>query len=112
VKVYSDRFTREDMRDAARYAGVGLDTVTPITRPRTRKFGWVVKLTGSSTRHRNSGTHGAATWDSAPATHDEHGRWMAFLFDIDPEAKIADYDGQAQFHFSTNDKYHLTGVAR
>lgn len=114
MKVYSDILTPANMRDAARYAMVGIDTLTALTRPRTRKYGWIVKLTGSSTRHRNSGTHGAATWESSPATYDEHGNWIAFLFAIDAKAKIADYDGAERFHSETGNKYEYrqTGVAR
>lgn len=105
MKVYSDVFTYSDMKDAARFARVRIDTAEKINRPRTRTRGWKIRLSGSSTRHRNSGNQGAATWDTSPATHDEHGQWMAFLFDIDPGAKIAEYDGQADFVYATHGVY-------
>jgi hypothetical protein len=94
-----------DLGEAARITGAALDSTEKIARPRVRQHGWKVRLTGSSTRHRNSGTHGAATWESPPATWDEHGRWMAELFDRDPHARIAGYNGRDAFHHETADKY-------
>lgn len=110
MKVYSDTLTYADLRAAARYARIALDTCEPIEGARVRSRGWTVRLSGSSTRHRNSGTHGAATWESAPATYDEHGHWMAWLFDIDPNARIAEYDGAHNFHAFTYDAYRRVGV--
>ena len=111
MKVYSDILEYHHLVAANDQAGVTFDRCVPIRHPRVRKNGWEIRLTGSSTRHRNSGTHGAATWESAPATWDEHGVWMAHLFAIDPRARIADYDGADAFHNYTDHKFQ-TGVAR
>lgn len=105
MRIYSDTLTREHLFDAARSARVGLDELIRIKHARVRASGWVVRLEGSSTRHRNSGTMGADTGASRPATWDEHGRWMAYLFAIDPHARIAYYDGAKEFNQMTRGAY-------
>lgn len=93
MNVYSDTLTYRDLIDAAP-AGVTVPVLEPMPRPRTRRFGYVVGLSGSSPYasqlRTENGTHKAATWD-------EHGIWMSRLFDIDPEAIIATYKGRDDF---------------
>lgn len=105
MKVYSDVLTSEDLRETLP-TQVGFDRIQRIGRPRVRKNGWDVRLTGSSPRHRNSGQYGAATWaDTPPATWDEHGAWFANLFTVDPNAVVANYRGSEDFHKATRYKY-------
>jgi|ERR1700729_4346849 len=40
---------------------------------------------------------------STTATYDEHGEWMAKLFEIDPDAIIATYDGVEDFYRQTQE---------
>src|ERR1700680_1259432 len=101
MKVYSDSLTRSDLQDAARRARVGIDRLEDITRARVRRHGWKVQLTGSSRQARNTGMYGGDSGGSSPATWSEHGHWMAFLFAIDPEARIAYYEGAVAFHAQT-----------
>jgi hypothetical protein len=110
VKVYSDTLTIEDLR-AALPPNVGMDA-TPIRHPRKRARGWTVRLSGHGPLHnrrRNTGTHGAEdgfseAWEKA-ATYDDHGRWMAPLFDKDPDAVISWWNGREAFETGTNGAY-------
>lgn len=106
MKIYSDTLSTDDLY-AALPDRVHLDGLCPITRPRVRRRGWIVKLTGTSTRHRNSGSYGAASWESTPATWDEHGQWMARLYELDPEARITYYANRDQFHAMTKNAYRV-----
>lgn len=110
MKLYSDHLTPLDIYRHTP-PGTFVDECEAIRRPRLRKFGWKVKL-GSTTsrRYRNSGTHGAATWESNPASWDDYGHWLSKLFDVDPNARLGPYTGRAHFHESTDHAYHRTGV--
>ena len=65
-----------------------------IKRPRKRAKGWQVYLTGSSPYRSQATEYPAATWD-------EHGIWMHRLFQLDPNAVIARYDGLDDFMETT-----------
>jgi hypothetical protein len=114
MKVYSNTLTINDLnvaahevRDAtgdALYVG---DAIT-IPRARVRRNGFNVRLTNfDSRRARNTGTHGGARGDDPAASWDDYGRWIARLFVRDPSARIAHYDGAADFHAKTNNKYNV-----
>lgn len=109
MKVYSDTLTLNDLFEAARQVpNVYVDTpVEIISNPRVRSRGYVVRLGSTvSNRYRNSGTAGAKVWDdSMAASWDDHGHWMARLFDIDPDARIAHYSNANDFHVSTRYAY-------
>lgn len=105
MRVYSDTLTADDLHNAARRARVGIRDIAGMQRPRVRARGWVLSLTGSSTRHRNSGTYGADHDDFPPATWDEHGAWMAALYEVDPDARIAYYRNREDFHTLTANAY-------
>ena len=102
MKLYSDTLDSQRLAAAARAEGLYLELAS-MSRPRKRARGWTVRLSNpSSRRHRNSGTHGAATWElDPPASWDDHGRWMARLYDLDPGMVVAEYDGAADFHRAT-----------
>jgi hypothetical protein len=102
VKLYSDTLTAADLHAAANLPAYGVELVT-IQRPRVRKHGWTFRLWGSSGRWRNSGQHGAER--ERATTWDQHGEWMARLFDKDPAAKIGPYNGCDDFHAQTQGKY-------
>lgn len=113
LKIYSNYLLRDDLFEAAQEArmlGAGghIQEIKPMGKTRTRTRGYEVQLTNpSSNRHRNSGTHGAATWESSAATWDDHGHWFAQIFRRDPKAKCGPYDGVQDFHQATNQKYAL-----
>lgn len=107
MKLYSDTLTVRQLGDATPN-GVFLEA-EPITAPRVRSQGWKVTLSCfDNRRSKNSGTHGAATWKAPAATWDQHGEWMATLFGLDPNMRVAHYDGVADFHRKTDDKYKTT----
>ena len=54
---------------------------------------------GKKRRRKNGGNYGAN--DEYAATYDEHGVWMANLFDIDPDAIIVNYNGVTDFDQKT-----------
>lgn len=114
MKVYSDKLDVLDLRAAVvGVPNVFVARIETMERTRLRTHGWKVQL-GSSTsrRWRNSGTFGAMTWqDCAPATWDEHGAWMARLFDLDPDAIVANYRGRDDFHRSTRYQYESAVAA-
>ena len=103
MKVYSDILTATDLH-AATPRGVTVWECDPISKPRIRSHGWTVQLRcWGSARHVNTGYYGAG--EQGAASWDQHGEWMARLFDIDPDARIAYYNGAEDFHRSTRDKY-------
>lgn len=111
MRVHSDKLTYRDFVEALP-AGVYLDTVESIGKPRLRRYGWAIKLRcPASGRWRNSGTYGAAT-DQMPdaASWDQTGCWISELFERDPDARIEQYDGYAAFHRQTANKYMGAGV--
>ena len=106
MRVYSDILTRSDLTAACNRPVFYVDELMTIQRPRVRACGWQVRLAGSGRRRRNSGVSGS---ESTPAaTYDQHGEWMARLFAIDPKARIACYDGVADFIQKTAGKYPVT----
>lgn len=105
MKVYSDTLTSDELH-ACLPRGISLDAV-PIKRPRTRRRGWAVRLTDwSSRRHKNSGKHGAATWDSPAASYDKHGEWIAALYELDHLAVVGPYKDREDFHRTTADRFN------
>lgn len=96
MKIYSDTLTTEDLRDAAREAGVWMAICDPIT-VRLRKRGWIVSLSGASPYRSQMSGERAATWD-------QHGVWMDRLFAKDPDARIATYKGRDDFIAQTQER--------
>lgn len=104
MKVYSDKLTRADLYGALPGPSLYLEA-TEIRGARVRSRGWTVRLEAlrGAGRFRNSGQYGAES--TRAATWDEHGEWMAALFAIDPDARIAVYDGRAEFERVTKGEY-------
>ncbi|HET9598621.1 MAG TPA: hypothetical protein VFP65_23795 [Anaeromyxobacteraceae bacterium] len=108
MRVYSDILTAADFDAAAeRPVSVWACEGPFPARKRARRFN--VTLTGTSPRGRNTGRYGGERMEYAPpATWDEHGAWMARVFDVDPDAVIAHYDGRDDFHRQTRNAYAVT----
>jgi hypothetical protein len=94
--------------------GVHLDTAS-VHRSTKRGTGIEFRLSaqpgrdrfGKARRPRNTGQWGAEQsggYDKG-ATYDEHGVWMARLFEIDPDAIVGPYDGVDKFHEMTRYEY-------
>lgn len=114
LKIYSDVLDRQDIIDSVSEARdtipitATLEDIEEMPNTRVRSRGWKIRLSNwQSNRHRNSGKYGANTWDSPPATWDDHGHVFAQIFRRDPNAKIGFYDGEADFHAYTSDAYAL-----
>lgn len=108
MKIYSDILTRDDMLDALP-KGVTLDECYPIHGARVRSQGWNVRLRRwGSNRNTNSGQWGAG--EKGAATYDDHGWWMAQLFDRDPDARISWWNGRDEFNRETDHKYATPGA--
>jgi hypothetical protein len=101
-----------------------LDGLELIDGPRSRRFEHVRLCSpvprGKGKRYRlNPGadarSHGRArAAGNYAATYDEHGEWMAEVFERDPEARIVgyeDYRGRDDFHEKTGGKYRVAVVA-
>lgn len=107
MRIYSNTLTPADLHRASMGLPLYCWEVAPLARPKLRKQGWRVKVLGYSRRQTNSGNHGASGESSA--SWDDHGRWFARIFDLDPMALVvasARYDGRAEFHVKTGNKYH------
>jgi hypothetical protein len=93
MRIYSDILTKEDLyRELGDMPDVLLEHCRPFSSRSTR-YGYEVYLEGLGgrhKRHRNGREGKAATWD-------DYGVWMARLFAIDPNARIAHYNGYDQF---------------
>ena len=93
MKLHSDVLTRTDLIEALDLPAVTAEIAECGSRKRRR--GFTVYLSGTSPfASQRSGAGKAATWD-------QHGRWMARLFDIDPDAIIAIYNGRDAFYAET-----------
>lgn len=111
MTLYTKKLTIADLH-AALPNGLDLfETPKLHEGPRSRKFE-KVRLCSAVPRgpgrnyHLNGGNVGALpAWN---ATWDEHGVWMARLFDLDPQLKITGanvYEGWAGFHSATEYQY-------
>lgn len=110
MKVYSDSLTQRDL-DAASNIPAYYPEVKREWVGRLRERAYDVRLVGSSNRWRNSGVYGAESTRSA--THDQHGEWMARLFEVDPDAIIVGdsrYEGRDDFHAQTEYRYARTST--
>jgi hypothetical protein len=101
---------RADLNAAARAAGVALDASEHGSRTHERAF--EVRLAdGRGRSWRNSGQHGAATWEGNAATWDEWGIFLAELYRGDSEARVGGstrhpiYANADHFHDITGDRY-------
>lgn len=81
---------------------------------RSRRHGWEAFLEYVGEREKGDGrklraaSNEGAKIGTVTATYNEHGRWMARLFEMDPELLIVGvyrYDGREDFHKQTGDKY-------
>ncbi len=97
MKLYSDTLTNEDIRAAARIAGVYVWDIERIRRARVRANGWNLYLSGSSPYRSQATGERAATWD-------EHGEFMAALYKRDPQLRIAFYRDLAHFLSDTRSR--------
>lgn len=110
MKVYSETLTMADLHSACP-DGIELMDGAVLIDKRSRRFEGVRLCSPVarkiSKRRPNTGTWGA---DRAHycATWDEHGAWMAELFERDPSARImgyADYRDREDFHQQTGGMY-------
>lgn len=106
MKIYSDVLTREDLFATIRQiSGMYIDEIAPLPSTKLRKNGWIM-IVGSTTRkrYRNGGTYGADRQIFA-ASYDDHGKWYALLYKLDPDARICFYKNADDFHQQTDRRY-------
>lgn len=88
-------------------AGVSLHILGTFgSRSHARAF--EVTLRGHGTRHKRSPHTPLPDSDRAgerAATYDDWGRWLALVFDADPQAKTAPYADRDDFHTKTDYAY-------
>lgn len=107
MKIHSDTLTAADIRsfvpDGCYLAGFYHrgDVWTSIAEEgsRSREFGFVVRLSGSSKSVMQRLPDKAATWD-------EWGIFIAAIFDADPDAICGWYKSREDFIAKTCDKYN------
>lgn len=112
------------------YNGASYGSPIVLVEGRKRRFERVTLRAESSERPKNwrelddsvvpphdvmGATMGGRRSMPQHATYDEHGRWMARLFDIDPHARIKsavnDFNGRDDFHAQTGGKYRASVTA-
>jgi hypothetical protein len=117
MRLHSDVLTQRDLFDAAMISGLHsrgayVESVT-LHRSRSRARGMEFRLASDrSNQYRNSGQYGAEVWGPKAASWDDHGVWMAELFDRDPNAIIGPYKGRDAFHCATKEAYIKDAVGQ
>lgn len=118
--VYSKTLTMADLENAAARLGLELVPGAELYEgPRTRRFDRVRLQSADARtveypRETKAWEEGRMIYSTGrrhhSATYDEHGYWMAELFELDPNARIKsgmhDFRGHADFHEQTRDTYH------
>jgi hypothetical protein len=117
VRIRTDLLTAADLRECAP-PGVTVQTGTRTSaRQRAYAFEGVRLRTGHGDRWPRDPDGTRPTYDRGDvaahgcATYDEHGEWMARLFERDPRAIVyglVKYDGRDGFHEATGDRYART----
>lgn len=119
MRIHSDVLTPADFYAAARHAtnvdGSGTVWVEDLSThgSRKRKRAFEVRLTGDgsvSRRRPNSGVSGADTYDYA-ATWSAWGHFLAWLFEVDPNANATYYESRADFTRQTEHAKSHRGLA-
>lgn len=85
MRIHTDGLTEDDVRDAARQAGVTFGRLTEH-RSQSHARAFDVTLRGNSNRRPNPGSRGNWTDDERAATWDQWGVFLGILFDRDPYA--------------------------
>lgn len=116
MKIYSDTLTPQDLY-VATPEGVDVTYGYPVSaRLRSRRFDHVRLSTEHGNRWPNGGNQGGgrAAYNSGQvaspraATYDEHGEWMAALYERDPYMiliGIERYESASDFHAKTHGRY-------
>lgn len=97
MRLHSDFIEADDVRKAARLAGVHF-TRFGLHGSRKRAQAFDVILSGSSSRRQNGGDDYAATWD-------EWGSVLGYLFALDSRMVTPYYSDAADFDFQTGGQY-------
>lgn len=110
MKLHTDTLTERDFYDAARIARVDFSRLDR-KGSRSRDHGFDFTLTGESRRRPNAGTGPGDHIgpDDYAATWDQWGVFLSILFDRDPNATCAAYDGADDFHVRTDDRFDNNG---
>ena len=119
MKIYSDTLTIEDLHRACdAIPAVSINDRNGFAQPhiiegRKRRIEGVTLKATTSERVPDWREIAGVDKRSMPqhATYDEHGRWMAALLDIDPDARIKsavnDFQGREDFHCQTRNAYRV-----
>lgn len=118
--VYSDVLTMEDLERACDFNAALYLNDARLVEGRKRRFEGVTIRATSALRapdwreHDSSAMRGGVKSFPQFATYDEHGQWMARLFEVDPRARIKsavnDFHGREDFHRQTSQRYERAAV--
>lgn len=106
MRIHTDGLTEDDVRDAARQAGVTFDRLREH-RSKSHARAFDVTLRGNSNRAPNPGSRGNSTSDRA-ATWDQWGVFLGILFDRDALAMTDRGEGRQGFRERTD--YRFDGL--
>jgi hypothetical protein len=113
MRLHTDTLTLTDFLAAGNHASAvsgGTVTVHYESRHASRSHAaaYEVKLTGDGTltRKRNMANTGIS------ATYAQHGHFLAFLYEIDPTAKLGPYKSREHFHSTTGNDFLIKETAQ
>ena len=105
MKIHSDILTDGDVYLATNSHGMkGVYADVSTVGSRQAKRGLLVKITGTSNRNQNPGTSRNRDVEKA-ATFDEWGMVIDYLYNIDPNAVIGQYQSKGHFEACTFERY-------
>ena len=105
MKIHTDLLTEADVHAAVRSHGMkGVYAEVQTVGARSAKRGRLVKLSGTSNRNQNPGTGPRYNIEKA-ATFDEWGMVIDYLYSLDPNAVIGQYQSKGHFVACTFDRY-------
>lgn len=106
MRIHTDVLTNADLRAALARDN---DLVAVRKGSRSRDHAYDVTLTGFGARHTRASGSVAAHGDKA-ATYTDWGRWIAKLFELDPNAIAGPYRGADDFHTKTESVYDAASI--
>lgn len=106
MRIHTDKVLSGDLLDAARKAGVTIETAG-LHNSRSRDYAWEIHLSGDSRRRPNR-PHAP---DEYAATWDQWGIFLGHLYSIDPNmicgtAKRPVYADAGHFDYRTNWRFN------
>ena len=111
MRFHSDTLTEDDYYTTLAITGIDRVWIDECSErsSRSRSKAFEIRLAAEhckGRRRRNSGRYGAEGGEVWAATFDEHGKWMAELYKLDPNMIVSGcYKDVQEFNERTNNAY-------